>query len=753
MQNTLNKIIKTSIYLLVFLLPLFFLPFSLEAIEFNKQYLLFFLVSLAFLAWLGRMILVDREVCFKHSPINIFVLVFLFIAILSTVFSVDKFSSIFGFYGSFSNGLIGLISLVMFYFLITNNVEVSEENTRNIKKKISPDKIIKIFLWSVFTVISISYLSVLGIWIKIAEFFSLPSVMLQMNFNTVSGALEGLAVFLAVCSVLLVGLLAERAGKRTSNVFLWFLLISALGLLIIIDFISAWIVLSITLLLFVIFSLRKRVFQENVNWLLIPISLIIISTIFMASSPQKMVFGENSTLSNLPKELNLSQQVSWEVGFKSAVNSVKNGFLGSGISTFSYDFSQFKSSETNQTNFWQIRFSKAGNYISEILATVGFLGLLSYLFLIGVFLLIFWLLIQKDFRKLTLLMVFVALLIGQFIYHSNTVLVFVFWLILGLSVASWQGTTKEKTISFKSFPEMSLVFYALLIILVLIILGSWFFAYRFYLADVNFKNSFSTDRTQNLEKAVKLNPYQSQYKITLSQAYLSEFLNKGEQITPSVDIQLAIIYGKGGEVGQSYIKGATEIAPNSVFAWESMGVVYREIVGLASGALEWGIKSFERAIVLEPTNPILYTELGKLYLSPTLDDVMKAKELFGKATELKSDYVPALIQEALILEREYDLVGAVRKMEQAVNTQLDIEAMFQLGRLYFNNGETNKAITQLENVVLLAPQYSNARYSLGVAYQEKGEIQKAIVEFEKVLELNPENQDIIQKLNDLKGGE
>jgi len=56
----------------------------------------------------------------------------------------------------------------------------------------------------------------------------------------------------------------------------------------------------------------------------------------------------------------------------------------------------------------------------------------------------------------------------------------------------------------------------------------------------------------------------------------------------------------------------------------------------------------------------------------------------------------------------------------------------------------------LEGVVAFFPNHSNALYSLGIAYQAKGEKEKAIRVFEKVLELNPGNQDIIQKLGELK---
>ena len=65
MQNTLDRIVKIIISSLVFLVPLFFLPFSYEAFEFNKQYLLFFLVLAGLAAWLAKMVFFDKEVKLK----------------------------------------------------------------------------------------------------------------------------------------------------------------------------------------------------------------------------------------------------------------------------------------------------------------------------------------------------------------------------------------------------------------------------------------------------------------------------------------------------------------------------------------------------------------------------------------------------------------------------------------------------------------------------------------------------------------
>ncbi len=117
-----QKVIKFSIYGLVFLMPLFWLSFSFEAFEFNKTYLLFILVSIGILAWLGKMIFEGKEIRFRRTPLDLFVLGFLAVMILSAIFSQDKISSLLGFYGRFWPSLLGILSLGGFYFLITNNV-------------------------------------------------------------------------------------------------------------------------------------------------------------------------------------------------------------------------------------------------------------------------------------------------------------------------------------------------------------------------------------------------------------------------------------------------------------------------------------------------------------------------------------------------------------------------------------------------------------------------------------------------------
>ena len=242
-----------------------------------------------------------------------------------------------------------------------------------------------------------------------------------------------------------------------------------------------------------------------------------------------------------------------------------------------------------------------------------------------------------------------------------------------------------------------------------------------------------------LEEIVNLNPYRIQYRVVLARLYLSE-VKEAEGISTSEEGLALIQTNVGKAIEQA--KTASEISPNRVIVWETLGMLYRDIQSIAPNALEWSLKSFEKAIELEPNNPVLYTELGKLMESE------EARAKFAKALELKPDYVDALMQAAFSYEKEGDIEAAIKEMEKI--TAVDVEILFHLGRMYFNNQQVDEAINRFLAVATVQPNHSNALYSLGVAYSAKGEKDLAIQAFEIVLELNPGNTDVVQKIEELK---
>ena len=85
---SLEKVIQKLIYVLVFLLPLWFLPITINAVEFNKQVLLVLLVVITFILWLIK-ILNQGEATWKSDILNVFLGIFLIVCVLATIFLYD----------------------------------------------------------------------------------------------------------------------------------------------------------------------------------------------------------------------------------------------------------------------------------------------------------------------------------------------------------------------------------------------------------------------------------------------------------------------------------------------------------------------------------------------------------------------------------------------------------------------------------------------------------------------------------------
>ena len=89
--------------------------------------------------------------------------------ILNAIFSQDKITSLLGLYGRFWPSLVGVLSLGGFYFLLTNNVQI-RENESEPEKEIQLSSIIKAFFWSSSLVVLMTYFSLFGLWAKISNY-------------------------------------------------------------------------------------------------------------------------------------------------------------------------------------------------------------------------------------------------------------------------------------------------------------------------------------------------------------------------------------------------------------------------------------------------------------------------------------------------------------------------------------------------------------------------------------------------------
>jgi len=749
-----QKILRFVIFAVVFLMPLFWLPFSLEAYDINKAYLLTFLTGIGILAWIGKMIFHNKKIIFKRTALDFFVLGYLAILILSAIFAKDKTSVFLGFYGRFWPSILTSVSLVGFYFLITNNV--SNDNDEQ-KDSISLKKILSVFFASCFVVVAAVYFSLLNVWAFLAKIlnFKLPAVMTSRFFNTV-GSLQGLAIFLAFVLAVLLSYLAFSAKEKNkiSQVVWYVLSFAILGLLAVINFQQAWFCLALALAIFLVLAFWKRMFKEDVQKLSLPILFLLFAVVFLFPNPLTTFLSQNGLIASLPKEAILSQQTSYQIAIRGLS---ENPVLGSGIGGFSYSFAKFKPANFLNSQFWQVRFDRAGNNVSEMLATNGVLGILGFIVLFFMFFLVSYLHIKASdgektsnlqdlSKRIPILVGFIALLIGLFLYYQTAVLGFSFWLILSLGVVSWGRGTKEKRFSFKEFPEigllMSIVFWAMLLALAFL----YFTLLRYYMADVAYRDYLvkgGNDLT-GLEKAAKSNSFGPTYHIALASAYMQKLYTEAGKEAPDKQIITNIAAAAIQEA-----KNAALLGPNRVSVYEISGVIYRDLQTIATGASDWSIKSFESALSLEPLNPVIITEIGKLKLAG--GDKDGAKTYFEKAMNMKKDYVDSGLQLALMDEAEGKTSDVLEKLESLVGAApFSAEARFQLARAYYNDNEFEKAAQQAQQALIVFPNHSNSLFLLGLAFDKMGEKDLALQALEKVLELNPNNQQVQDQISRIK---
>ncbi len=817
MRKIINFLIKFPLYALVFLMPLFWLPFTVEAYEFNKQYLLIFLVSIAFMAWLGKLAVVRKKLFFRRTALDVWILVFVLILVLSAVFSIDSISSWFGFYGRFSGSVIGALALIVMYFVVVNNVKSvkpSSSSGGTIKTiwGLSLEKVYSLFLISSWIVVVTAYLSVFNIWSKIP---GLPQMMTFRSFNTVSGSLEGLAIFLAMAMSLVVGLILSQVPKKSiakgdlgatkkgffkkilGLLMFWkkskgsasgmrskvLFLVASLILLLLINFSAAWAILGLTMFILLVIAFWTRLFKERVNLLTLPIILLLISGFFWFNLPGKIGFlSDLNQLLPLPQELILDSQVSRTVAWQSLKDYP---ILGSGPGTYIADFSKFKPVEFNNTDFWNVRFDRGPNHILETIGTMGILGILSYIMILGVFLLIgLVFLSRKRLKALSstypisdkrhpisvfpLILAWLSLLVAQFVYMQNTVLSFYFWFFMALGVVVWQGVQnqpfKKISFSFDKMPEIGLVLNVVLLILVFALAGFFYLGGRFYWADVKFLDPVETNEelVAKLERSVILNNYQESYRRALSQAYLITAWAEANKPEAEQNVQLLQALA-AGSIQQARL--ATTLSPNSVAAWENLGAIYRDARGLVGGTLPFSLEAFAKAAELEPNNPFFYRERCRLNLISEEKDWDETIGHCQRSVELKDNYLDAHVQLALVYEQKGDLEIALEKMEAILEKLRGVsfqrgsdfagaatEIYFQTGRLYFNLERTKEAIPMFEQAVIITPQYANARYALALSYESDNRIEDALIQYQILEQMMPNDENIKAKIQQLGGG-
>lgn len=773
-NSTFDNIIRTCVFILLFLLPLWFLPITDNALGLSKQLLLGILTGIVLIAWLGKLISQEGIKWYK-GLVFYFFLAFVLIYGIATIFSVRPYTSLVGLDVHLSRSFINIIYFFIFFVVLVNYLA---EKSSHLKTEII--RFLTIFLASSFLVSIISLFQIFGLYIFPWGFTKINS------FNPI-GTITALGLYLVLIMTLALGLLFSLRSKVetkkekvlviTLKTFL--LVLGAVSLLIIflLNIKIVWVVTTITMLILSGFILARRFIpqsNQNLNWLAVPIVILGLSIVFLMFKPVLFSF-------NFPAELSLTNRGSLAI-VKKAITETP--ILGNGPESFSYSYSLYKPENINQTAFWNLRLTNASSEIFSLIPEIGILGIFSFLVLVGVFLfLVIKGFVNKGLKEISELEVglfagWLGLFVAWFLYPQNITLMFVFWLLFVLLLALTFGKNDLTEINLRKSEKAAIGVSFAFILLVIVIIGLLYIQGSRYVAEAEYRSGLNlvnqgkiNEGITKISRAIQINPYEDKFSRNLSQIFLiqqNQIQNNQnlDQNQKTEQIQLAISNAINSAVR------ATNLNRKNVSNWIVRASVYRSLANSVEGATDWAINSYKEAVKLEPSNPFIYTELARSYIdkanliinkaraqnqNPPQEEVNRLLEeavnSYNKAIEVKPNYAPAHFELAILYDRLGKTKEAIAKMENSFQlAPRDTGVLFQLGVLYYKDSQFEKAKQAFASAVSIDPNFSNARYFLGLLYDREGNKEAAIAQFEKIAELNPDNELVKNILENLRAG-
>ena len=655
--------------LLLFFVPLVLFPKTSELFEFNKMVLTYTVTVTICASWLIKMVM-ERRIIFRRTILDTPLLIFLAFQILSTAFSIDPHTSLFGYYSRFHGGLLSYFSYALLYWAYVSNMDWQKTK-----------KAIQIILTSACLVSIYGVLEHFGIdkeiWVQDVQ---------NRVFSTL-GQPNWLAAWLvALIPITWVLILNSQFKLKHKNLWLW----NGLSILF---FLTLLYTKSRSGILG--FALAYTAFWSGVFWLERKTLKIILKRFLLITSPLLIITFLVGTpwtpnLSNLlkPSAVSIEQSATAPVGpalevggtesgeirkivWRGAVNIWKNyPVLGSGVETFAYSYYNFRPVEHNLVSEWDFLYNKAHNEYLNFAATTGSLGLLSYLGLIG---LIAWIFsrplleyknqkspdksTEKQIWILAFLSGFSSILITNFFGFSVVPVTLIFFLYPAMATSLEESD--KKRVESKKNPKLSLNQKILLVPILLTTFYILFFIGKYWYADIVFAEGKLQNDQENyararelLTKTIKLSPTkQAIYYDELSESTAGIALSLSEAANEEAAKQFA-------QVAISESDTATKLSPANLNLRRNRARLFIKLSSINPDYLFNAKETLVEAIKLAPTDAKLYYNLALTHIR--LGEIDEAMAVLEETIAMKSNYRNARLARALLLADK----GEVEKAQE-----------------------------------------------------------------------------------------
>ena len=674
MKNQLGAFIDNAISLLLLIVvgltPVLFLNQTTEFYEMPK--LAFLVIATVILAglWIFSWI-IKGKVQITRTPLDIPLLILLGVIIVSTYFSISRYQAIYGNFPRVHGSAISWATYIILYFVTVSNIR----SLARLKT------FLYVFYASAGVVAIVSVLSFFGLYLPF-------DFARAINFTPTGSSFATVALVILLMPLPVLSLVNPNKYMPMPL---------ALGLSILfgitvalIGSIPSYIALA---LVFAVCFLVAKPHKLGKYKKALPMFLTPIVVFGLALALAYLPFPGNKIQqieATFPKEIQLPFAISWKIS-ASAFRDAP--LIGTGPSTYLFDFASYKPLEFNLLDYWNFTFDSAYNEFLQVWGTLGLLGLLS----IGLLCVVVLNSSRKFFSLqpnsqsgtspiiLPSLAVSVVAAIILLAIHATTLVSFVATIFIFAALMAGQKSIRDKVMNVSMGLKASTAddrqFDLLpVIVFVLFLVGGGYVLYRSYniiLADYYHRQALSqatksgTQTYTDLQKAETLNPFVDLYRVDMAQTNFALANALAIKKGPTKEDPKGSLTDQDKKTIQTLLSQAINegriavaLSPLSSRNWVVLAAIYRNISGVAQNALTFSLDAYGRAIQRDPLNPDLRLNVGGVYYTAKNYDL--AIRFFTDAANLKPNNANAYFNLAIALRDKGDLANAKLVADQAV---------------------------------------------------------------------------------------
>ncbi len=733
----------------VFLSLFFFLPYVPVTLGASKGFLISIGMALSLFFWLIAR-LGEGTFSFPKERLIIVGLGIVVAFLIASFFSSSHYVSLFG--SGFEIGTFGSMLILFILFFLSSLYFQTEKR-----------------LWRFFNALFLGAF-ILAVFELFHIFVGFDRILPGMLNGVTSGNLVGswndFGLFFGLITILSLFTLEFLKVTKLRRVLHYFLLVSGIIFLILINVPFLWLIVGLFAVLVFVYNISLqqadvKLVNENITkkFPFTALSVVFICLIFLVGNN---LIGSwiNQYINIYNPDVRPSITSTVQIAYKALKH---NPVLGTGPNTFSIDWALWQPKIITQTVFWDTDFPNGFGFIPTLLVTTGILG----------FGLMIWFLVYAVKRGIRAMKFALTDSLSNYFVTGTIIIALYSWvsvivympniIMFGLAFASTgiligilvsKKAIKMVQVSFLRDPRSS--FFAILGLMAFM-MGTLFLTYVYiekFSSLIYFSRSLQTERTfdgyvkseKMLRNAIMLDRNDMYYR-ALSQVYISQIgslLNNSSvsQDTLKTSVQQLV------NLAEESAGQAVSQNPKQYLNYVALGNMYTSLVPLSvSNSYESAIAAYNKAHELAPYNPSIYTALAQLELAKKNNT--GARAFLNQALELKSNYTDAIFLLAQIDASEGNLSGAIKQAEYASTlSPNDSTVFFRLGLLRYTGNDYSGAVSAFERAVILNTNYLNARYYLALAYQKVGRTTDATAQLNLLKKVLPGNQDIE---NALKG--